>query len=118
MDFDEYMKAGSLLVQSGTLLVAAWGAYLATTGVNAWKRQLVGHSEYEIAKRILVLNYTLVRMAKALRPVRGGKLPRMNNEIFRVSAEFENAIVEGRAHWGDKVVELRRPIRTYVTHIL
>ncbi|WP_428307964.1 hypothetical protein [Lacipirellula sp.] len=118
MEFEEALKAGTLLVQFGSLLVVSWGAYLATIGVNAWKRQLVGQSEYEIAKRILVLNYTLVRMAKSLRPVRRGRLPPMNDEIYRVYAEFENAIVEGRAHWGDEVVELRRPIRSYVIQIL
>lgn len=58
-------------------ITAITGAWVAIRGLNAWKRQLSGKAEYELAQRLLKATYKLRESIRVVRnPVMsGGEMP-------------------------------------------
>ena len=128
-------------------LAAATGAFVAVLGLNAWKRQLAGRTEYEVAIKYLRSVYKLrdaiglVRspfmsadeMAHAVKEIDGSvgnagaeRAPSDATvaaytfrwkSIMEAMSDIQVVSQEAEVLWGTQVVELLRPLRQCVSEL-
>src|SRR5260221_5644218 len=77
------MEALSTVKDLMVLIAAVIGSYVALMGLSTWKRQLKGHTDHELARRILVSLY------KYRDAINGVRHPMMTNNEFSDPPESE-----------------------------
>ncbi len=97
---------------------AAVGAISAWRGVDTWRKQLVGKSEYELAKRLLKSAFEIEKLIKRIRlTARMESDEELWDKLDKVGAECDVAFLEGRVQWGDQLFELKAPIAECVNQL-
>jgi hypothetical protein len=118
-------------------VAAGLGAFVAWKGLGAWRQQLKGSNEYDLARRLLKSTYQIRdALAAARSPAMfGGEMPRPNidevggmseeqvrffgmsgaySERFRVVQEHRRALqadlLEAEALWGTRLKPLYQPL--------
>jgi hypothetical protein len=91
-----------------TAIAAGGGALIAWWGVNAWRNELVGRDNYEIARRVLKGSYSIESIVKQIRTNWSGLfIPELIKEMSRVGADLDDAFMDARVAWGERPVELK-----------
>ena len=76
MTFDDWLASTKIFREAVVAIAGICGVYIAFRGLAAWKHQLTGNAEYELARRLLRTTYAV---RDALRSVRSPLM--MSSEI-------------------------------------
>lgn len=91
-----------IFIPSIGILVAAGGVIIANKGLNTWKNQLHGQSNYELARRILVSLY------KYREAIYGVRYPLIYSHEMEFSHEDENMGQKEKEYYGiNKAYQIR-----------
>lgn len=123
-DFQAYASIGKDVVVA---LCSLTGAYVALSGLKAWKRQLLGKTDYELARRFLLSAYKVRDAVKVVRDpyispleatecfkgkeTAGNTCYDLEIEVCRdrleklanVWTEYEVVLLEAEVSWGDGI---------------
>lgn len=101
-----------------TAFAAVFAAWLAKQGVTAWRKQLVGQDEFDIAKRILKGAFEAESLIGRIRQYLKSKdHVSLWNRFDEVAAELDFAFLEGRVLWGDALVGLKAKLKECVVDL-
>jgi hypothetical protein len=147
---EAFFDALSLYLQPikdiATIITISIGAYVAMSGLRAWKRQLKGTTEYDLARRILKAVYQLrLAIAKVRSPlITAGEMgaaysameekpedddPRKDakisaatydrrwKEVSEAFAQIELEAIEGEVVWGSEAFSMIMDLRRSVNSL-
>ncbi|MHA2429285.1 MAG: hypothetical protein ACXADB_14780 [Candidatus Hermodarchaeia archaeon] len=124
----------SMLSDSITALAALAAVVIAYFGLQTWREQLKGKTEYELARRFLRAVY---RVRDALALVRNNELPETENEntsqpdldpnlaviqmrwlrVVEASSDLNLETIEAEVLWGKEFVYCLKPLRKCVAEL-
>jgi len=101
----------TLIINGVVAVSAAFGATAAWLGVNTWRKQLVGKSEYELARRLLKSAFEIERLIRRIRLIaRIESDAELLSKLDEVGTECDVAFLEGRVLWGEDFFSLKKPL--------
>jgi hypothetical protein len=110
--FDPTLRVVTLIIAAAGVAATWTGVCIAAKGLKTWRRQLHGHFDFEIARRIskatLMIRDTMQYARIALYE---GNTDQLLKQHIEAMTEFGSAVLEVEIRWGEPIVQAAKNIR-------